>query len=198
MLRPITQGCCYQCPSPCGRPLPTHASAGDPHTLRGGLTPSPVGSVLLSPGTWAHIALFLFPPVLWRSCNPVPLAFKVRFPGDSQSLGKIPRLESLMWGLEPSQLCKNFFGIIVLQFVVHPPSKISIWFYGDCALPTISLQLLLCPWMWGIFFWWVLMFSCWWLFNSQLWFCCSGRRWAQSLYSAILNWSQVHDNFKLW
>ena len=152
MLRPIAQGCCYQCPSPCGRPLPTHASAGDPHTLRGRLTPSPVGSVLLSPGTWAHIALFLFPPVLWRSCNPVPQAFKVRFPGDSQSLGKIPRLESLMWGLEPSQLCKDFFGIIILQFVVHLPSKIRIWFYGDCALPTISLKLLLCPWMLGIFF----------------------------------------------
>ena len=27
---------------------------------------------------------------------------------------------SLIWGLEPSQQCENFFGIIVLQFVGHP------------------------------------------------------------------------------
>ena len=25
-------------------------------------------------------------PILWKSCNQIPLAFKVRFPGDSQSL----------------------------------------------------------------------------------------------------------------
>ena len=35
--------------------------------------------------------------------NQIPLAFKVGFPGDSQSPGRIPRLGSLMWGLEPSQ-----------------------------------------------------------------------------------------------
>ena len=60
-----------------------------------------------------------------------------------------------MWGLEPSQQCKNFLGIIVLQFVSHLPGGYRIWFYGDCVPPTIFLQLLLCPWMWGIFFWWV-------------------------------------------
>ena len=38
----------------------------------------------------------------------------------------------------------------------------------DFAPPTILLGLLLCPWMWGIFFWWDLTFSCWWLFSSQL------------------------------
>ena len=43
-------------------------------------------------------------------------------------------------------------GIIVLQFVSHPPSGYGIWFYCDCAPPTISLRLLLCIWMWGIFF----------------------------------------------
>ena len=34
----------------------------------------------------------------------------------------IPRLGSLLWNLELSQQCKNFFGIIVLQFVDHPHS----------------------------------------------------------------------------
>ena len=51
----------------------------------------------------------LFPPVLWKSCNQIPLAFKVWYPGDSQSLYQIPRLGSLTWGSEPSQQQENFF-----------------------------------------------------------------------------------------
>ena len=46
----------------------------------------------------------------------------------------------------------DLYGIIVLQFVSHPPSDHGIWFYCYCAPPTLSLQLLPCPWMWGIFF----------------------------------------------
>ena len=61
----------------------------------------------------------LFPPVLWKSCNQIPL----------------------MWGLEPSQQWETIFGIIVLQFVGHPPSGYSIWFYPDCIPPTVFLQL---------------------------------------------------------
>ena len=45
----------------------------------------------------------LFPPVLWQSCHQIPLACKIRFPGDFQSLFWIRRLGSLIWGLEPSQ-----------------------------------------------------------------------------------------------
>ena len=63
----------------------------------------------------------LFPPVLWKSYNQIPLAFKVRFPGDSESLYQIPGLGSLTWGSETSQQCENFFGFIVLQSVGHPP-----------------------------------------------------------------------------
>ena len=40
----------------------------------------------------------LFPLVLWKSCNQILLAFKVRFPGDSQSLCRVPRLGSLTVG----------------------------------------------------------------------------------------------------
>ena len=36
------------------------------------------------------------------------------------------------------------------------------------APPTILLGLLLCPWMWGMFFWWDPPFSWWWLFSSEL------------------------------
>ena len=49
-----------------------------------------------------------------------------RFLGDSQSLCLIPRLDSLMWGLEPSQQCENFIDVIVLQFVGHQPSGYGI------------------------------------------------------------------------
>ena len=94
----------------------------------------------------------LFPPILCKSCNQVLLAFKVKSPGDSQSLCWIPRLESLVWGLEPSQQCKNFFGITVLQFVGCPPSSYGNWFYHDCMPPIISLPFLLWPWTWDVFF----------------------------------------------
>ena len=57
-------------------------------------------------------------PVLWKFWNQIPLAFKVRFPGDSQSLCRIPRLGSLLWALELSQRYENFFGAIVLSLWV--------------------------------------------------------------------------------
>ena len=56
----------------------------------------------------------------------MPLAFQVIFPRDSQSLGLIPRLGSLMWGLEPSQQWENFFDIIVPQFVGGQPGEYRI------------------------------------------------------------------------
>ena len=66
------------------------------------------------------------PPVLWKFCNQIPLAFKVRFPGESQSFCQVSRLGSLTWGSKPSQQWENFFGVIVLQFVGHPPRGYGI------------------------------------------------------------------------
>ena len=60
---------------------------------------------------------YLFPSVLWKAYNQIPLALKARFSGDSQSLCRIPRLGSLKRASEPSQECENFFDIIVLQSV---------------------------------------------------------------------------------
>ena len=104
-------------------------------------------------------------PMLWKSYNQIPLAYKVRFPGDSQFICQLPRLRSLMWGAEPSQQWENFFGITVVQFTSGPP-RYGIWFYRVWAPPIISLWLPLCLWMWGIFFWWVPVSSCQWVFNS--------------------------------
>ena len=94
----------------------------------------------------------LFPPVLSKSCNQIPLAFKVWFSRNSSSRCQTPRLGSLTWGSEPSLPWVDFCGISVLQFVSHPPSSYGIWFYFDCTPPTVSLWLLLYLWMWGIFF----------------------------------------------
>ena len=81
-----------------------------------------VGSLPLSPGSWCSQRFVCalqesVSPVLWKLCNQVPLAFKVKFPGVSQSLCQITRLANLFWALEIFQQCENFFGITVLQFV---------------------------------------------------------------------------------
>ena len=94
----------------------------------------------------------LFPLVLSTSCNQIPLAFKVWFCRNSSSCCRHPRLGSLMWGSEPSLQWVDFCGINVLQFVSHPPRGSGIWFYCDFTPPTTSLWLLLCLWMWGMFF----------------------------------------------
>ena len=95
---------------------------------------------------------FLFPPVLSKSCSQILLPFKVWLSRNSSSRYQTPRLWSLTWASEPSLHWVDFCGIIVLQFVSHTPSSYGIWFYRDCVPRTVSLQLLLCLWMWGIFF----------------------------------------------
>ena len=231
-----SQDYCSQCPWPHGRSLSTHASARDFQTHTGksgsiscGVT-APFSLVLV------HTRFCLCPPgvsvssVLWKFCNQILLSFKARFPGDTQYICLIPRLWSLL-GLEHSQQCENFFGIIGLQFVsrlagssigqlIAAFSKrtyATLWLPGlllpephgrpllthasaedpqtlkgrsgsvsgggvtvpfprsccvqgfvcalqaplvdmrfdfkcDCALLIVLLGLLLCPWLWGIFF----------------------------------------------
>ena len=130
----------------------------------------------------------LFPPVLSESCNQIPLAFKVWFSRNSSSCCWTPRLGSLTWGSETSFQLVDFCGISVLQFVSHPPSSYGIWFYCDCAPPTISLWLLLCLWMQGIF---LSEFQCLPVLDCSAVRCDSGSltRWSEcmSFYSAILN-----------
>ena len=92
----------------------------------------------------------LFLPVLSKSWNQFPLGFKVWFSMNSSSHCRTSKLGSLMWGSEPSLQWVHFCGISVCQSVSHPPSHYGIWFYSDCAPPTISLWLLLCSWTWGI------------------------------------------------
>ena len=66
-----------QCPWPCSKPLPTHASARDSRTLQASLGQSLVGPLLLPPGSWCaqHSVCSLqespFPVLckFWRLCG---------------------------------------------------------------------------------------------------------------------------------
>ena len=84
----------------------------------------PVALLILFLGSWCSWGFVCalqesVSPVLSQFCNQSPLAFKVKFPGGSQSLWRIPRLGNLLWVLELLQQCKNVFGTAVLQFVGH-------------------------------------------------------------------------------
>ena len=86
------------------QPTPPPETAG--HSQES-LAQSLVRSLLLSLGClYAQgyvCALQVFvSPGLWKFYNQVPLASKVKFPGDSQSLCQILRLGNLLWVLELS------------------------------------------------------------------------------------------------
>ena len=106
-----------------GHPQLTPLSETPGHS-QASLGQSLLGTLLLSPISWCTQGSVCalqesVSPVLWQFCNQIPLASKVKFPGVSQSLCQIPRLGNLLWVLELSSQCQNFFGIIVLQFVGH-------------------------------------------------------------------------------
>ena len=82
-------------PRLCQRLLDTHSKS---ESVSCGVT-APFSWVLVH--TWFCFALqeFAF-LVLWKFCNQIPLASKVKFPTGSQSLWQIPRLGNLFWALE--------------------------------------------------------------------------------------------------
>ena len=104
-------------PWPRGRLLWTHASTGDSQTLQASLLQSLVRSLLLSPGSWytqimvCALQEFLLPQFCGNS------EIKSCWSSKSDSLGilthlcRILRLGSLLWEVELSQQCKNFFLI---------------------------------------------------------------------------------------
>ena len=101
------------------QPTPLLVTPGHAQTS---LVQSLVGSLLLSPGSWCaqgfvcavqeYVSL-----VLWKFCNQIPLASKVKCPGGSQSLSRSPDVGKPVMGLELSQQCENSFDKIVPQSV---------------------------------------------------------------------------------
>ena len=88
------------------RPLLAHASTRVSQTFICKSDSVSYGVAAPFSWVWVHTRLCLcsprvsVSPVLWKFWNQVPLTFKVRFPGDSQSLCQSSRLESLLWGVE--------------------------------------------------------------------------------------------------
>ena len=153
-----SKDCCCQCPSPCGEPLPTHTSTGDPQTLAGRSAQSPVGSLLLSP--WAPVhARFCFCPARVESLFPQScgnLVTKSRWPAKSNSLG-IPRHFAGSPGWEAWYRVQNLHNSGRAYLVLLLPSlwvahseDYGIWFDFHCT-PPVSLWLLLCLWMGAMF-----------------------------------------------
>ena len=87
----------YSVPLTSGRPLLTHTSPllETPGLSWASLGQPLVGSLLLFPGSWCAQGFVCalqvsVSPVLCKSCNQIPLVFKVKFPRGSQCLCQIP------------------------------------------------------------------------------------------------------------
>ena len=69
-------------------------------------------------------------------------------------------------------LTQSLWGLLVHTRVCLSPPSISVGMgfdsRQDFSPPTILLGLLLCAWMWDIFFWWDPTFSCQWVFSGKL------------------------------
>ena len=98
--------CCIQCPQPCRSHHQPMALLETPRHSWASLCQSLAGSLLLSPGSWCTQGFVCalhesVSPVLCMFCNQIPLSSKVKFPGVSQFLCQITRLEYLLWVLKP-------------------------------------------------------------------------------------------------
>ena len=173
MSRGTFQDCCCQHPVPVVSPcLPVPPQETLPHQLAVSVQ-SPVwfGSVFFCMLLCTGFCLCpprlesLLSPVLWKSYN------QTCWPSSSDSLG-IPSSFIGSQAVKPDVGFRTFTTVGELLWYYcspvcgSPTQQIRYLIFHDCTPPTVSLQLLLCLWMWCIFFWWVPAFSCWWLFNS--------------------------------
>ena len=92
----------------------------------------------------------LFLPVLWKSCDQIPLAFKVRFPGDSQRLCQIPWLGSLTWGSEPLQQWRT--SLVLFFYSLWVTHLVGIRFHFIVLCPSYHLAKASLSLNMGIFF----------------------------------------------
>ena len=148
-----------------GNLLPTHAAAGDPQTLTG--RSGSVSCGLTPPFSWAlvHTRFCLCPPRVCRLCKsnpaglPSPIPSPVPWPD--------PQAE------EPDEGPRSFTAMRELlwcycSLVCEPPTRAGrgFDFYHYRSPLTVSVWLLLCPWMWGISVWWFPVSTCRCLFSS--------------------------------
>ena len=134
--RDLPSHCC-QWPRPCGEPLPTQASTGDPPTLTGSFASVSCGGFCSFPlDLTTDKILFVLSNTgvsVPQSCgSPI---IKSCWPSRSASLGipnpffGFPAWEAWYGGSEPWPKWESIFGVIVLQFECDPPSRylILLW-----------------------------------------------------------------------
>ena len=167
-----------QCPRPCGEPLLTRASTGHHPTPAGRFGSLPVESLLPSSESWCRQGFVcalspwsrqesdmterlhfhfpslesLFPPVLWKSYSKLLLGFRIRVPGDSQSLCWVCRLEKPDIGFQTFTTVGELLWYYCSLVGGSPTGGYGIWFYRDYAPPAVLLWAVLCLWTPGIFF----------------------------------------------
>ena len=165
----------FQCPRPCGEPLPTHTSTGAPPTLAGsfGSVSCVVTAPLLWVLVWTKFCLCppwlesLSPPVLWKTYNQIPLALKARFPGDSQSLCWVPQAGNPDLGFRTFTTVWELLWVLLFSslWVTHPAGMGFDFIVIASLLPSRCIFFVVSGR--GVpFFWWVPVASCPWLFNS--------------------------------
>ena len=90
----------------------------------------------------------LFSPVLWKSCNQIPLAFRVKLPGGPQSLCRFQIGK-------PDMRLRSFTTMPELLWYYCSPDSESPThlIYRDCTSPPILSWLLLCLRTGGTYFW---------------------------------------------
>ena len=99
----------FQCHHPCDKPIQTHVSIESPLTLAGSLVQSPVGSLLLSSGSWC-MQTFVCAFQDWSVCFPQSSGrpiIKSHWPSRPNSLG-IPSPFVLSPGWEAWHGVQNF------------------------------------------------------------------------------------------
>ena len=153
------QDCCCQCPRPCGEPLTTHASTGNPPTRVDSL--SSVSCEVTPSFPWVLVCTrfclcpprleSLFPLVLWKSCKQIWLPSRSDSLGIPSSFVKSPGWEACCWVQNLHNSGKT--SLVSLSFslwVIHPAGMglILSWLCPSYCL----LWLLLYLWTWGFFF----------------------------------------------
>ena len=154
------------------------------------LCQSLVGSLLFLPGPGAHTFLFVSSKSLFpqssvssggsmvelmvsssRRAYTIPRSTALRAAGPVRPLlawTSAGDTQTHFW----LSLCRASVSCLVYAKFVWAlwVSLAGMRFDSKCNFSpsTILLGLLLCPWMWGVIFWWDATFSYWWLFSSKL------------------------------
>ena len=167
------------------RPMPPPETPGHSQASLG---QSLAGSLLLSPGSWCTQAFVCAPQ---ESVSPVLCKFCWLYGGLTGDLKKAYAIPSSIVPRAPASVSVHCWTIPLKETLKHSSASVSVGSLGpgmykaclrppsvsggigldskcNFAPPNVLLELLLCPWMWVIFFWWDPTFSCWWLFSSEL------------------------------